>query len=119
MHTATTVGSKRAPRLAALTVFVGYLIYLSERSIVVARGNISSLALIGTTFSNRKQLPTYLYQHSGNGYDGQFYLRLALDPFDLKLHAFGITLNGAFRDQRIVYPFIAWLIALGQLRYLG
>lgn len=114
MHTATTVGSKRAPRLAALTVFVGYLIYLSERSIVVARGNISSLALIGTTFSNRKQLPTYLYQHSGNGYDGQFYLRLALDPFDLKLHAFGITLNGAFRDQRIVYPFIAWLIALGQ-----
>ncbi len=114
VHTATTTSSERAPRIAALIVFVGYLTYLGERSIVVAKGNISSLALIGTTFSNRRQLPSYLYQHHGNGYDGQFFLRLALDPFVLRLHAFGITLNGAFRDQRIVYPFLAWLISLGQ-----
>lgn len=113
VHTATTSSSQRAPRVAALTVFVGYLLYLSERTIVVSKGNISSLALIGTTFANRKQLPAYLYQHRGNGYDGQFFLRLALDPFDLGMHAFGITLNGAFRDQRIVYPFLAWVVALG------
>ncbi len=113
VHHATTSGSERAPRIAALTIFLAYLIYLTERTIVVAKGNISSLALIGTTFADRKQLPSYLYQHQGSGYDGQFFLRLALDPFDLRMHAFGITMNGAFRDQRIVYPFLAWALALG------
>ncbi|WP_298212560.1 hypothetical protein [Ferrimicrobium sp.] len=113
MHRVTTSGPERAPRIAALTIFLGYLLYLTERTIVVAKGNISSLALIGTSFANRRQLPSYLYQHHGNGYDGQFFLRLALDPFNLSMHAFGITMNGAFRDQRIVYPFLAWVLALG------
>ncbi len=113
VHTATTSESTRAPRVAATTIFVVYALYLSERTVVVAKGKISSLALIGTTFANRAQLPSYLYQHHGTGYDGQFFLRLALDPFDLGIHAFGITLNGAFRDQRIVYPVLAWILALG------
>ena len=50
----------------------------------------------------------------GNGYDGQFYYRLALDPANLHRTAFGITMDAPFRVQRIGYPALAWLLSAGQ-----
>ena len=50
----------------------------------------------------------------GTGYDGQFYYRLALDPFTSKVTDFGITLdNPAYRHQRILYPLIVWGLSFG------
>ena len=51
------------------------------------------------------------------GYDGQFFYRLALDPFSFQPTAHGITFDDpAKRSARIVYPLLAWLVSLGQPR---
>lgn len=43
------------------------------------------------------------------GYDGMFYYRLALDPFTDRVTDRGITLDlPAYRQQRILYPLLAW-----------
>jgi len=104
----------RCPPLRAATlVGGGFALYLLVRGVLVGRGNLSRLALIGTVFSSRAQLPSYLVQVPGTGYDGQFFLRLALDPFNLHEVAFGITMNGDYRFQRIVYPMLGWLLSGG------
>ena len=48
------------------------------------------------------------------GYDGQFYYRLALDPFTSKAFDFGVRLDTPqYRHQRILYPFVVWLFSFG------
>ena len=49
------------------------------------------------------------------GFDGQFYYRLAINPFTSTRTAHGITLDApSYRQQRIFYPFLAWVFSLGQ-----
>jgi hypothetical protein len=50
--------------------------------------------------------------HTGtNGYDGQFYYRLALDPLTHQATAFHITLDDPpYRQQRIGFPAAAWVV---------
>jgi hypothetical protein len=85
---------------------------------VFAHGNLSRFIGIGSTFVERKKLPTGIEVGSGSGYDGQFYYRLALDPFDLHRSAYGITFDNAYRLQRITYSFLAWLASGGQHKYV-
>jgi hypothetical protein len=52
------------------------------------------------------------------GYDGQFYYRLAIDPFNWSHRAYGITMDHAYRYTRLGYPLLAWLASLGHARWL-
>lgn len=53
-----------------------------------------------------------IYIHPRDGYDGQFYYRLALDPLTREWAAYGIRLdNPPYRQQRILYPVLAWLLS--------
>lgn len=48
------------------------------------------------------------------GYDGQFFYRLALDPFTTKVTDFGITFDRpSYRHQRILLPLVAWALSGG------
>jgi hypothetical protein len=48
------------------------------------------------------------------GYDGQFYYRLALDPFSNEEQVQGIRFDNArLRQQRILLPVLTWVIAGG------
>lgn len=48
------------------------------------------------------------------GYDGQFYYLLAHDPTIHTQHADGMSLDlPAYREQRIVYPVVAWILSGG------
>ncbi len=48
------------------------------------------------------------------GYDGQFFYRLALDPFTTKVTDFGITFDRpSYRHQRILLPLTAWALSGG------
>jgi hypothetical protein len=48
------------------------------------------------------------------GYDGQFYYRLALDPFSSERQVQGLSIDHpAWRQQRILLPVLTWLIARG------
>ena len=56
---------------------------------------------------------------NSDGYDGQFYYRLALDPFTSKVSDFGVRLDTPpYRHQRILYPFIVWLGSFGHAGYV-
>src|SRR5215467_16340829 len=52
---------------------------------------------------------------NGPGYDGQYYYRLAIEPFSRKPIDHGIAFDSpAHRQQRILYPLLAWLISAGK-----
>jgi hypothetical protein len=70
----------------------------------------------GTWNSHPGEVPSQLtVMHDGPGYDGQYFYRLALNPFNQAVNAYGIRLDApAYRSQRIGYPFLAWALALGQ-----
>ena len=82
--------------------------------------NTTGFVLFGHYFARWVVPPHGAVIQSKYGYDGQFFYLLAKDP--LLLH--NATVNAmrlagqAFRMQRIAYPGLAFLLALGQRRYL-
>lgn len=77
--------------------------------------DFSSFVVAGDYFCDPARVPAGLtvLQDSG-GFDGQFYYRLALNPFTSRASEFGITLDApSYRQQRILYPLLAWMLSLG------
>ena len=74
-------------------------------------GRLGAFALASNVFVH-PGASTDLPVHSGtNGYDGQFYYRLALGPLTHQATAFHITLdNPPYRQQRIGLPATAWAV---------
>jgi hypothetical protein len=75
----------------------------------------SVLIVAGDRFVTAGQtpVPIIIRPHS-DGYDGQFYYRLALSPFLAQENAFGIDLaHPAWRMQRILLPLLARGLAWG------
>lgn len=57
----------------------------------------------------------FMIKTNSDGYDGQFFYRLALTPFTGQVNAHGISLDSPpYRHQRIVYPLLARIMALGR-----
>ena len=74
-------------------------------------GHLGSFALASNVFVHpgaSSDLPV----HTGtNGYDGQFYYRLALNPLTHQVTAFHITLdNPPYRQQRVGLAATAWVV---------
>ncbi len=84
-------------------------------------GNWSALFYFGEAWLKGGALPRNALIHRGGGYDGQFYYRVACDPFlplvRLRQGAPGDPVLGidipAYRYRRIAYPLAARLAALG------
>jgi hypothetical protein len=107
------------PIVAGVIAFVAWLGFVLARWQIWANGNLSKFILLGsgpTGFTVPAQLPRGVVISDPNnaGYDGQFYYRLALDPFDWARTAFGITMDQSYRYTRIGYPVLAWLGSFGQ-----
>ncbi len=107
------------PVVAGVIAFVAWLGFVLARWQIWANGNLSKFILLGsgrTGFTNLAQLPRGVAIADPNqaGYDGQFYYRLALNPFDWARTAFGITMDQSYRYTRIGYPVLAWLASFGQ-----
>jgi hypothetical protein len=107
------------PIVPALIAFLGWLGFVLARLEVWAKGHLGLFMLLGsgrTGFTHAKQLPpgALIGDPNAAGYDGQFYYRLALDPFNWNKTAFGITMDQSYRYSRIGYPFLAWLVSFGQ-----
>ena len=107
------------PRLDSPVIPAGVLLVLATgfvliRLAVAAHGDISNFVQAGTQFSNPTAVPHGLAVRAGAGYDGQFYYRLALQPWNLAWSAHGITFDYALRRQRIMYSWLAWIVSGGQ-----
>jgi hypothetical protein len=105
-----------APRWTVAITAVVYLVFILLR--LAAAGNDPSIFILaGDKFVNSEQAPEDLKVLTvwPDGYDGQFFYRLALDPFTTKVTDFGIRLdNPTARQDRIVYPTLVWLLSLGR-----
>lgn len=78
--------------------------------------DLTRFSVCGSHFTDpsRTPVPIQVIPDSG-GYDGQFFTRLAFSPFTSQRHAYGITIDSpAYRQQRILYPLLSWLLALGK-----
>jgi hypothetical protein len=79
-----------------------------------AHGQISRFILVGLHFATPSQLPHGMPVAKTYGYDGQFFYRLAINPFNLHHTAYGITMDQPYRFMRIGYPALTWLVSAGQ-----
>ena len=105
------------PEVAALVALTIGALVVVLRLAFAADGQVGSFVLVGSDHVlDRSQLPADLPITSGDGYDGQFYYRMAVQPTDLSLRDGddAIALDLPLRRTRIGYPVLAWLTALGQ-----
>jgi hypothetical protein len=98
------------PVVTGLIAFLGWLAFVLARWQTWAAGKIGYFVLAGHTYSRHAALPHVNFK----GYDGQFYYRLALNPFNWHPAAYGVTMDYNYRYTRIGYPVVAWIVSLGQ-----
>lgn len=113
---APTLGRRLdAPWIAALITAAVYGVFLTAQLSNLAY-DPSRFVRAGELFCNAQETPASLTIEPGAvGYDGQFYYRLALNPFTSERRARGIQLDSpAYRQQRIVYPLLVWTASLGR-----
>lgn len=101
-------------QVIAIIIFLFYFL-LSGAILFKNNFNFSNFILLGDKFAAREFVSKkIIILENSYGYDGQFYYRLALDPFTREISDFGITLDQpTLRHQRILYPFASWLISFG------
>lgn len=74
---------------------------------------------VGSNFCQQAIALKGLLIATPDGYDGQFYYRLALHPFTSTQIEDGIRIdNPPYRQQRILYPLLAHMLAFGDVRWV-
>jgi hypothetical protein len=92
-------------------VAVGFVI---GRFVIAAHTDATRFVLAERPFVDPARAPHGLHILGGNGYDGQFFYRLALNPWNLHDGAYGFHFDTVSRLQRIGYPFLVWLVSGGR-----
>jgi hypothetical protein len=107
------------PLAPAVVIAICYIILFL--SLLQTRHNDVSLFVIagGPNVDAWHVPPSLTVIPNIGGYDGLTFYRFALDPFTSARTAYGITLdNPSYRNQRIAYPFIVWLLSLGHAQWV-
>ena len=102
------------PAVAGLIATLAALAFALTRWQMWAQGSIARFILVGRHFATPAQLPHGIPVAPTYGYDGQFFYRLALNPFNFDHTAYGITMDRPYRYMRIGYPALTWLVSAGQ-----
>jgi len=107
----STLDSPLLP-LLIIALAVGIFVF-----VLLAKSNwhASSFVTAGDKFCDPNSVPRNLIvRRNSDGYDGQFYYRLGLDPFTSQRTDYGITLDmPSLRHQRILYPLLSSVLSLG------
>jgi hypothetical protein len=100
----------------AVIAFLGWLAFVLARWQVWARGHFNRFVMLGSYYSHSHYLPSGMRvaDPGAKGYDGQFYYRLSLNPFNWHHTAYGITMDQTYRYTRLGYPILGWLASAGQ-----
>ncbi len=106
-------GALDDPRLVGAAAFAVALALVALRVAVAGHGDVGRLVLLGSRFVAPGSHPGVPVT-AGNGYDGQFYYRLGLEPFNFSAQVHGIHMDSAARFERIAYPTLAWALAAGR-----
>jgi len=99
--------------VAITAVLCGAFVALQFRR---AGGDISRFVVAGDELCDPALVPYGVSVEHSAGYDGQFYLRLALRPFSKAAIEHGIRFDyPVYRAQRIVYPLIVNVLSFGSV----
>jgi hypothetical protein len=111
MKTPTWIGSPLVPAIVVAICYVAFFLPLLR----TRHGDVSLFVIAGGPNVDASKVPPGLTVIPNiGGYDGLTFYRLALDPFTRVQAAHGIRLdNPPYRQQRIGYPFIVWMLSLG------
>jgi hypothetical protein len=113
--------SKRldSPLACLLITAAVFLVFIVGR-LYQSRFDASSFVVAGDHYCDPTSVPPGLtVLKNSAGFDGQFYYRLALNPFTTQLTEFGITLEEPpYRHQRILYPLLAYLFSFRSPKFL-
>jgi len=104
-----------SPLVILMAAAISYTVFLGKH--LSNYGFDPSICVMaGDQFCDPGRVPPNLtVRPRASGYDGQFYYRLALDPFTSRTIDRGIVLDApAYRQQRILYPLVAHLLSFGR-----
>ena len=108
----------RAELFTIALAAIGSSAFVLARLVLAAKGELSRFVVAGTQWTS--PVNHFVHRFANSGYDGQFYWRLAADPFNLGMApVLGIPFDHALRVNRIFYPFVAWMFSLGQPRWVA
>ena len=102
-------------RSAAAVALAAFLLYGTFVFVQLRRHDFNPTIFVtaGDEFTDRTA-PGLLVAPNSSGYDGQFYYRIACDPFSRQPVAAGVHFDyPVYRLQRIGYPFLVWMLTLG------
>lgn len=104
------------PGAVVVVVAIAYLLFLGSY-LLREDLDISSFIAAGDRFADVTETPPGIAVRPDSvGYDGQFYYRLALEPFPEQATGFGIRLDSpAYRQQRILYPLLVHVLMAGRI----
>ena len=113
-HTGICRGGRSAVALAILVVLV-YGLFVGLR-VWFHGGDPSDCIGASTLWCDPRETPEPIKMQSNTrAYDGLFFYRLALCPWNTDEKAFGIRFdNSSYRHQRVGYPLVCWLSNLGR-----
>jgi hypothetical protein len=101
------------PAAASVIALLAWAGFVFARLNVWAKGDLTYFIMSGVTYSHSAQMYPHIQHVSSAGYDGQFYYRFALNPFNWHPTAYGITVDHNYRYTRIGYPLVTWLLSAG------
>ncbi len=116
MKTPRWISSPLVPAvIIAICYIVFFVLLLKTRN-----GDVSLFVIAGGENVDAAKVPAGLTVIPNiGGYDGIWFYRLAIDPFTRVQAAHGIRIdNPAYRQQRIGYPLIVWMLSLGNARWI-
>jgi hypothetical protein len=112
----SALGRLNHPAAPCVIALVGWIAFVLARWQVWAHGQLTLFIMSGVKFSHPDQMMPRISHVPLAGYDGQFYYRFALNPFNWHATAYGITVDHNYRYTRIGYPLVTWILSLGQAR---
>ena len=95
-----------------LIIAISVAMLLSLGRLIKSNFDSSWFIVAGSDYVDPAKTPLPIIVQPGQGYDGQFFYRYALNPFDFNNTLYGIKVDHPpYRVQRIAYPFLAWLLS--------
>src|SRR3954452_15747288 len=111
MKMRTWINSPLAPAIVIAICYIALLIPLLQKR----GGDVSRFVIAGGQDVDASKVPPGLTVIPNiGGYDGIWVYRLAINPFTRVQAAHrSRTHNPPYRQQRVMYPLIVWLLSLG------
>jgi hypothetical protein len=108
--------SRDVGRNAAAVALATLFLYATFVFVQLRRHDFNPTIFVtaGDEFTDRTAPPGLLVAPNSSGYDGQFYYRIACDPFSMQQVAAGVHFDyPVYRLQRIGYPILVRILSFG------